>query len=526
MREKKIPAIHPILFTLFPILFLFSKNLGGYALGDMLGVSAKAVAATLAIWFLLARLVKSGQKAGIVVTLAVLLFSSYGRILDILHSWEFAAGFGELGIEITLGAAFAVVFAAGAIAAVRTRWGLSPVTTALNVAGAALVIVSAVRIGTYEFEAVKARRAIERELGSAPIRIFAPAEARNIYYIVLDGFGRPDKLRELYGTDVSEFVAFLQEKGFYVAGKSTSNYSNTLCSMASSLNCRYLPDYTKRLDTVDAVPLAAMREKGEVVRLLRSVGYKFVCFDGTGDVKSADIKMHCGGGAFEEGLMNTTAYSTAAAKRERKRSDVLDALRRLPETARMGFPVFVYAHIMAPHPPFVFRRDGADATYERFEGTGGGNYIIHADGGLTRGEYIRRYGEQLEYICSQVPQTIDGILAASEIKPIIIVQGDHGGDAFLHPEDVKGSYLGDRISILNAYYLPEGGAGELYESITPVNTFRVIFRHYFGAECELLPERNYCAPGRAPLENVEVTGRIGSDEDVAQLNVLLERDYF
>jgi hypothetical protein len=36
-----------------------------------------------------------------------------------------------------------------------------------------------------------------------------------------------------------------------------------------------------------------------------------------------------------------------------------------------------------------------------------------------------------------------------------------------------------RMTILNAYYLP-GGRKNTYPSITPVNSFRVIFDHYFG----------------------------------------------
>jgi len=45
---------------------------------------------------------------------------------------------------------------------------------------------------------------------------------------------------------------------------------------------------------------------------------------------------------------------------------------------------------------------------------------------------------------------------------------------------------------LNAYHLPEGvnGAG-LYPSISPVNSFWVIFNRYFGQDLELLPDRSY-----------------------------------
>jgi hypothetical protein len=44
------------------------------------------------------------------------------------------------------------------------------------------------------------------------------------------------------------------------------------------------------------------------------------------------------------------------------------------------------------------------------------------------------------------------------------------------------------MKILNAYFLPGEGAAGLYPSITPVNTFRLIFDVYFGADLELLED--------------------------------------
>ena len=48
----------------------------------------------------------------------------------------------------------------------------------------------------------------------------------------------------------------------------------------------------------------------------------------------------------------------------------------------------------------------------------------------------------------------------------------------------------ERHAILNAYYLPGDGSKKLYPSISPVNTFRVVFSHYFGADLDLLPDRH------------------------------------
>jgi len=59
---------------------------------------------------------------------------------------------------------------------------------------------------------------------------------------------------------------------------------------------------------------------------------------------------------------------------------------------------------------------------------------------------------------------------------VILLQSDHG-----LAESVRNANL-------MAYYLPEGGEQALYPEITPVNSFRIVFNHYFGAEYPLLPD--------------------------------------
>ena len=47
--------------------------------------------------------------------------------------------------------------------------------------------------------------------------------------------------------------------------------------------------------------------------------------------------------------------------------------------------------------------------------------------------------------------------------------------------------------ILNAYYLP-GYDGDLYATISPVNSFRLVFNSYFGGEYDMLEDVSYYSP--------------------------------
>jgi hypothetical protein len=51
--------------------------------------------------------------------------------------------------------------------------------------------------------------------------------------------------------------------------------------------------------------------------------------------------------------------------------------------------------------------------------------------------------------------------------------------------------LKEKLGILNAYYLPNVDKEFLHPSITPVNSFRLIFNLYFNADFELLPDESY-----------------------------------
>jgi hypothetical protein len=86
---------------------------------------------------------------------------------------------------------------------------------------------------------------------------------------------------------------------------------------------------------------------------------------------------------------------------------------------------------------------------------------------------------------------IDRIEARTGGTAIIVIQGDHGSGLGMNAEDVTKMDCRERMSIFNAYHLPGKGREMLYPSITPVNTFRVIFDSYLGGHFALWPDRSY-----------------------------------
>jgi hypothetical protein len=139
----------------------------------------------------------------------------------------------------------------------------------------------------------------------------------------------------------------------------------------------------------------------------------------------------------------------------------LEHLKRIPE---MKGPKFVVAHICCPHTPFVFGPGGEDIPFQ--------DWWNVSDKQFYRGQYI--------FISTEIEKVIDALLKKSEIPPIIILQSDHGTRSGYPVGDYEWQ------KILNAMYLPGMDYGELSDSISPVNTFRLVLNHYFGTDYPLL----------------------------------------
>jgi hypothetical protein len=163
----------------------------------------------------------------------------------------------------------------------------------------------------------------------------------------------------------------------------------------------------------------------------------------------------------------------------------------------------VFAHLPTPHPPFLFGSHGEEINPEGFFDLSDGN-AFYSRYGKNRQDYLTGYRNQLQYIETLVSTMVDAILDNSSRPPVIVIQADHGPGAYLDWNDSKRTNMRERLGILNAYYLPGGGDTLLSDSITPVNTFRVIFNHYFGEHLELLPDESHFSLWHKPYWFVPV----------------------
>jgi hypothetical protein len=460
----------------------------------------------------------------LIISLFLLLFFSFECFYYEIRDYAVAAGASRIGIRRSLVAAWVVLFVAGAYWLARTRRDLRNLTNVANAISACAVGISLVNVGVYEL------RAGSDSSGGALACVIADhkdldqsTSLPDIYYIILDGYASSSIVEEVYDYDNAPFVDHLTSIGFHVAGDSRANYCQTALFLASSLNMQYLDGLADRVgpDHQRLAPLLSLVHNNEDFAFLKEHGYVTVVF-ATGwsitDIRGADVYMSPRWtlNEFQTAVLDMTPLPFvmgqvgAVDEYDLHRERILCAFDHLGDFTQEEAPVFVFAHIMMPHPPFVFGPDGEETTPDYPYSLHDASSLIRKRR-LTRDEYVAGYRDQLAFANSNVQPALEAIISRSVDPPVIILQSDHGPGSLLNKEDLYSTYLKERMTILNAHYLPDGGDAQLYEETTPVNTFRVVLNAYFDTDLELLEDESYFSTWSHPYVFINVTDEVAAE---------------
>lgn len=297
----------------------------------------------------------------------------------------------------------------------------------------------------------------------------------NIYFIILDSYTSNSSLKQYWDYDNTPFEDSLKYRGFFVTHNSRSKYNNTPYSICSYLNFSSLTINDTIPDKEEAKLYSNnthyfLISNNQITKFLRSQGYSIVNYSPftiEGTPKHYKIYNHHYLSRtlwytiymyFKEGLLDTPIVSSA-------RIPIFNVLRKYPNEKYIP-PFFVYAHILLPHGPFYLDENGSKLTNE--------------DNKLP--DKIK-YLKQLIYTNKITTSTIDSILSNSDSEPIIIIQGDHGFRDLANNSSNKSE--SEAYTMFSAYHLPGKGVELLNDSISPINTFRVILNAYFGQKLPL-----------------------------------------
>lgn len=481
---KQFSVFHPFLFAIFPILFLFAYNIDEVPATDILLPLFITTIGTLVLLLSLRLITKNYNKIAIIASTFLVLFFSYGHVRELIFSHMAKSPF---DISFFLLSMWALLFVAVTILVIKSRRDFSISTKFLNVVSIAVVAISLINIGIYEVRKFNlAPETASERLASLDLE--DSHSLPDIYYIILDEYARQDTLNEFWHYDNSEFIDYLTAKGFYVASKSRSNYSHTCLSLPSSLNMEYINYLSGKVTRQDRTVLWEMVANSKASQFLKSNGYRYI-FAGNESIckgigKYAEMLEYTGAfgikvSDFATALIQTTALAPFASylgQQEEEMMEISHAFNRLADIPAIREPTFVFAYFMCPHPPFPIYRDWRQSPQE---------LALQAH---------QVYLDRLIFITKKVETLIDELLSKSEVPPVIILQSDTGPHRHMQQPGAKLTeeiFMKERMKILNAYFLPNNGNQLLYESITPVNTFRIVFNLYFDTDYDLLEDKSY-----------------------------------
>lgn len=503
---KKI-AFHPFLFALFPILALLAYNLTEINFRVALRSMVISIFIALILFLLFSLISRNMQKAAIATTYCLFLFFTYGQIYEILQKYPIL-GF-NLGRHRYLVVAYGLLLIVGLFWIFRKLKETTILTQILNLMGLLLLIYPVIRISNYAIHTnLMEQKISDSATTGVPLLPKIPKKLPDIYLIVLDSYTRADALLQDYKFDNSPFLDSLRSMGFYVAECSRANYPKTNGSLAAILNMEYLPVLNANLVAQGINPADSwvLIRYSQVRKMLESIGYKTVAFD-SGFVWSrlsdADVFLKYSGEPYEmqvlqpfelmlirttalliwsdsvyralPGYTNTT-FDNPNFNFEDHINRQLYILDQLPRLASFSGPKFVFAHILIPHYPFVFKPNGDIVTDPQFFN----HLAIQPSEANTRFE---GYTNEIQFVNNRMVDILQTLITKSNTPPIIVLMGDHG----LENEN--------RELNLNAYYLPDNGEQSLYPSITPVNSFRVIFDKYYGTNFGLVEDISHVEEG-------------------------------
>jgi hypothetical protein len=525
MKSKKI--IHPLLFSLYPILALIEVNLNQISFDDVIRSLLLSFLSGGCIWLLSRVILKDPNRAAILATTLIAILFSSGHIHNLLGDYHiFALRIGRIRYIFLMGALiFVLVF----WSTFRYRSHLAQINSSLNVIAIILFAIPLLQIplgiSSRQQAPVSQDRLsigrIDTDITSMLSGHEAKSDLPDIYYIIPDMYTSEGVMWERFNFDNSVFIEWLEEGGFYVAGCSQSNYQRTVWSLASTLNMSYLDVLDEHLVATSKDPYAFMPYvKDNVVRqILEDIGYSIVAVE-TGfavtEWTDADIYkpfssagaqlLFAGLNSFETIFLRTTAGFP-----------LLDSANHLPNNWRISFidsayinhrgrivfafdelksisamvkgPKFVFVHILAPHPPFVFGPNG-----EYVERTT--PFTLDNDEEYYAWDkFSEGYVDQLKYINQRLKDVILEITASSKSEPIIILQGDHGVPRLT--ENLENT------AILNALKIPNAEE-YFYPTVTPVNTFRIVFSTIFQIDLPLLQDSSMLSKSRNDPFNFQV----------------------
>ena len=483
---------YPLYVLLVPVFFVlhgYNENFGFIGTGDIMLLLTLYSIGSLLVFALFYFLYRDRLKAGLITACFMCFYLFFGAYQDFLKiHWPSAARYRVLvpvgGIVLLMVVRYIK----------KTRNPLHGLSLFFNLLFCIYLLVDIAGLVVKGIHPPANKFSVYTGLGESSALNNTPKP--DIYFLLFDEYASSLALREQYGF-YNDLDSFLTARNFQIQSAAYSNYNYTPASMASIMNADFIAGINNNsmLTVEDISNCHKLVKNSGVIKFLTGQGYNIVnhsIFDLPGNPSPVNqvllpLKTRLiSDNTFFSKLYRDIGWMTSYINLPGRdfyevtgnNIRLLEMTKAFSKTDNRA-PDFIYAHFYMPHDPFYLDRQGNRRDRE----------LVIAES-KQRYRPAKPYLDYLQYTNDQIKKLIDTIQHKTEGRAAIILMGDHG---FRQKID---SNLHQNYQCMNAVYLPGKDYHLLYDSISCVNQFRVVFNTLFRQHFPLLKDSTIFLQGK------------------------------
>ena len=500
-KNKKSFIIHPFLFACFPVLFLLSINSGEITAQDAFIPIVISASISFVFWIIL-RCFLDGKKAGLLLSLFILLFIIYGNVHNILQS-NSSDAIQFLSSNPVLGTVFLIIGILGIIFFVKTK-ATTELNRIFNMVAISMIVVLIFSLMFYYASNWTDVDSILSDFVEEPIIINNVEEKPDVFVLIIDEFAGEKQLKMDFNYDLTPFNKELEKRDFFMPDVSLANYPHSFLSFASTLNMSYLDSFVEDADpnSKDMRLFIRFSDQNKVFRTFDSYGYKITAVGSSVGYTGNNVDEYLctySDRIFELRKNLVLTYLPVTIFNEQLLSqfhrDKLECSFSYIENYESDGkqPHFVHTHLLFPHGPFIYDSEGNNVERDP-------NLKVDKEG----------YFDQLKFAEKKSLELIDSIQKRSP-ESVIIIYSDHGYRQEIDQANLTDEDLIRGFNVITAVYFPDKDT-DLPEKLSLVNLYRIFFNTYFDTDYEILEDRqiwyNNIIP--TPYVHIDVTDKLNS----------------
>lgn len=359
----------------------------------------------------------------------------------------------------------------------------------------------------------------------------------DIYYLVFDRYTNSNVLKESFNYDNSEMTKFLDEQDFVIRQNALSNYPFTMSSIASTMAMNYFPELERKFGRdgswQSAAPYRSVFNDPPIARVLKSHGYQYNQVSSWWDFARIGIKADSQPtrsyrlrvlnkpfylsdlqrDIFFKSILSPwvkkglTLFDKGVIKYDIDRNPIenfdaqMSSLKAIAARADKSTPQFSFAHVLAPHPPYIFDANGNIPSYDHESNDNGVDESV-------------KYTSELTYLNKRIKDLITRIREDSP-SSIIVIQADEGpypkqfrgpmsATHYYNPLELPQKQMQQKFGVFATYYMPGIASEELSQLDSSVNVFRFILDNYLGYDLKMLPDCQLSSGNKFNIYNYTV----------------------